>query len=215
MAYITIDENILLVQGGVDPSDKNPASANTTSKQFFSLDLSTSDSWNTASPPWTQLNLDGDSGPASYGHSLSMSPNHRNITVWDQGNASSRGIWSYSLESQKWTKVADWPKELSTQGGLQAVAHPTSGQVYIPSGSNINDSGMLIYDPVRLMVKLAPNPPKDDDNPLKWYGYSFVWSEVRKSFLIIGGGGDVGPYFFEYALDDNNWRELGKALPEL
>ncbi|KAF9119457.1 hypothetical protein BGW39_000288 [Mortierella sp. 14UC] len=212
MAYITIDENILLVQGGADPSDKNPSSAITTSRQFFSLDLTKSASWNTASPPWTQLNLDGDSGPASYGHSLSLSPNRRNITVWDQSNASSRGIWSFNLESHKWTKVADGPKELSTQGGLQAVTHPKNGLVYIPSGSNSNSSDdMLIFDLLSSMVKLAPNPPKEANNLLKWYGYSFVWSEVRKSFLIFGGGGDVGPYFYEYTLDDNSWKELPLA----
>ncbi|KAG0279765.1 hypothetical protein BGZ95_000297 [Linnemannia exigua] len=216
MAYVTIDENILLIQGGINPSDKTAASTTTTSKQFFSLDFTTSASWNTTSPPWTQLNVDGDSGPASFGHSLLVSPNRRNITVWDPTNIGSRGIMTYSLDNHQWTKVGDGPKEFSTQGGLQAVAHPTNGLVYIPSGTNSNDGNMMIFDLLTSVVRLVPMPPRESNNLLKWYGYSFVWSEIRNSFLIFGGGGDVGSYFYEYSVANNSWTDLtlaGNAVP--
>ncbi|KAK3835595.1 MAG: hypothetical protein J3R72DRAFT_494060 [Linnemannia gamsii] len=216
MAYVTIDENILLIQGGVDPSNKTAASTTATSKQFFSLDFTKSASWNTTSPPWTQLNVDGDLGPASFGHSLSVSPDRRTITAWDSTNIAGQGIMAYSLDNHQWTKVVNGPMELSTQAGLQAVAHPTNGLVYIPSGINNSDSDMMIYDLLKSTVKQVPMPPRESNNLFKWYGYSFVWSEVRQSFLILGGGGNVGPYFYEYSVSNNRWNELpleGDAVP--
>ncbi|KAG0375082.1 hypothetical protein BGX24_009562 [Mortierella sp. AD032] len=216
MAYVTIDENILLIQGGVDPSDKTAASTTATSKQFFSLDFTKSASWNTTSPPWTQLNVDGDLGPASFGYSLSVSPDRRTITAWDSTNIAGRGIMAYSLDNHQWTKVGNGPIELSTQAGIQAVTHPTNGLVYIPSGINNSDSDMMIYDLLKSTVKRVPMPPRESNNLLKWYGYSFVWSEVRQSFLILGGGGNVGPYFYEYSVSNNRWDELpleGDAVP--
>ncbi|KAF9931284.1 hypothetical protein FBU30_010513 [Linnemannia zychae] len=51
-------------------------------------------------------------------------------------------------------------------------------------------------------------PPKGSSNPLEWYGYSFVWCELRQSFLIFGGGGDVGPYFYEFNPIIGAWTEV-------
>ncbi|KAF9140844.1 hypothetical protein BG015_001501 [Linnemannia schmuckeri] len=115
---------------------------------------------------------------------------------------------SYSLDTKKWAKVADRPKELTTQPGIQTVAHPTTGLVYIPSGRNNPDGDMMIYDLMTATIKWAPMPPREPGNALQWFGYSFVWSNYRNSFLIFGGGGDVGSYFYEYKLADNAWNEL-------
>lgn len=210
MAYITIDENTLYIQGGIDPSDPNKTSLAAKARQFFSLDLTRPTTWNTtttSSLPWTQLNADGDSGPAAHGHFLLVAPKRRNIAVWDPTGTSS-SIMSYSLDANKWTKVGDQPKELTTIPGLQAVAHPTSGLMYIPSGRNNADGDMLIYDPLTLTTKWTPMPPREPSNGLQFYGYSFVWSSYRNSFLIFGGGGDVGSYFYEFKVSDNSWTEL-------
>ncbi|KAF9276357.1 hypothetical protein BGZ88_001789 [Linnemannia elongata] len=209
MAYITIDENTLYIQGGMDPSDTDKTSSAVKSKQFFSLDLTRPTTWNTTTTtlPWTQLNADGDSGPAAYGHFMSVTPKRRNITVWDPVGINS-SIMSYSLDSRRWTKLGNRPKELTTLPGLQAVADPSSGRVYIPSGRNNVDADMLIYDPLTSTTTWTIMPPREPNNPLQWYGYSFVWSSYRTSFLIFGGGGDVGSYFYEFKVPNNAWTEL-------
>ncbi|KAF9334262.1 hypothetical protein BGZ91_010923 [Linnemannia elongata] len=209
MAYITIDENTLYIQGGMDPSDTDKTSSAVKSKQFFSLDLTRPTTWNTTTTtlPWTQLNADGDSGPAAYGHFMSVTPKRRNITVWDPIGINS-SIMSYSLDSRRWTKLGNRPKELTTLPGIQAVADPSSGRVYIPSGRNNVDADMLIYDLLTSTTTWTIMPPREPNNPLQWYGYSFVWSSYRTSFLIFGGGGDVGSYFYEYKVPNNAWTEL-------
>ncbi|KAF9143068.1 hypothetical protein BGX30_001443 [Mortierella sp. GBA39] len=172
VAYITIDENTLYIQGGIDPFDTNKTSSALKSKQFFSLDLTRLTTWNTTSTtlPWTQLNADGDSGPAAYGHFLSVAPKRRNISVWDPSGTNS-SIMSYSLDANKWTKIGDRPKELTTQPGLQAVSHPTSGLVYIPSGRSNAGGDMLIYDLSARITTWAPMPPRGSSNALQWYGH--------------------------------------------
>ncbi|KAG0317178.1 hypothetical protein BGZ97_005778 [Linnemannia gamsii] len=121
---------------------------------------------------------------------------------------------SYSLDTKKWTKVANRPQGLTTQSGIQAVAHPTNGLVYIPSGRNITDGDMLIFDLKTQMITWAPMPPREPSTVLQWYGYSFVWSSYKSSFFIFGGGGDVAPYFYEYKVRNNKWTELVKQLEE-
>lgn len=209
MAYTTIDENTLYIQGGINPSDTNKTSSARKSKQFFSLDLTRPTTWNTTSTtlPWTQLNADGDSGPAAVGHFLSFAPRGRSISVWDPSGTNS-SIMGYSLDAKRWTKIGDRPMELTTQPGLQAVSHPTSGLVYIPSGRNNADGDMLIYDLLTTITTWAPMPPRESSSALQWYGYSFVWSSYRNSFLIFGGGGDVGSYFYEFNVSDNDWTGL-------
>ncbi|KAK3816982.1 MAG: hypothetical protein JOS17DRAFT_778626 [Linnemannia elongata] len=209
MAYITIDENTLYIQGGIDPSDTNKSSLAAKSKQFFTLDLTRPTAWNTTATtlPWTQLNTDGDSGPAAYGHFLFAAPKRRNISVLDPRGTNS-SIMSYNLDANRWTKAGDQPKELTAIPGLQAVAHPTSGLVYIPSGRDNADGDMLIYDPTTSITTWTPMPSRDPNNGLQFYGYSFVWSSYRGSFLIFGGGGDVGSYFHEFKVSYNSWTEV-------
>ncbi|KAG0282101.1 hypothetical protein BGZ96_000831 [Linnemannia gamsii] len=125
---------------------------------------------------------------------------------------------SYSLDSKKWTKVAERPQGLTTRLGIQGVAHPNNGLVYIPSGRNIIDGDMMIFDLQTQATKWAPMPPRESGTTLQWYGYSFVWSSYRDKFLIFGGGGNAAPYFYEYSVMSNHWTELameGERPPRL
>ncbi|KAF9086521.1 hypothetical protein BGX29_001370 [Mortierella sp. GBA35] len=215
MAYTTIDENTLYIHGGIDYSDQNTTTSSAKSKQFFALDL-TLPSWNTSAPPWRQINVDGDSGPGAYVHSFSVSPDRRTLTVWDP--VLNGTIMNYSLDTKAWTRVSARPAEYTTYGwGVQAASDPTTGFVYTPSGFSNSNNDMFVYDLSAKTATPAPMPPKDGFQ-LKWYAYSFVWSEVRRSFLIFGGEGNFGPYFYEYNPSGSNWTEIpmtGDTPPRL
>ncbi|KAK3816987.1 MAG: hypothetical protein JOS17DRAFT_758787 [Linnemannia elongata] len=190
-AYSTVDESTFYIQGG-----SNVSNSNIIYDQFYSLDLT--QSWNITNPLWSEVTAVGI--PArlkAWGHSISLSSNHKTLTFWNMFNSPPYSA-NYHLDTKAWEEL---PAPLSVQPfGLQiakAATDPTTDRVYIPGGAGNNS--MLAFDPSSKNSTALADPPAVNGTSTNWNGYTFVWSELRKSFLLLGGlNTPASSYFYEY-----------------
>ncbi|KAK3830337.1 MAG: hypothetical protein J3R72DRAFT_455962 [Linnemannia gamsii] len=195
MAYATIDEKTLYVHGGWVRT--------TFTTQFFSLDL-TQDSWDVSSPPWRQLtypNSEFDS--VSYGHSMSVSPDGRTLTVWIY--SAETIVVNYSVTDNRWTRL---PIKYENNNAARAVTDPTTGTVYIPAGtvaeSAVRSNDLVKYNVASgISVEVIPSSVV-----IPQPGYLFVWSKVRKSFILYTGFSNTTNPFYEYTPSNGKWKGL-------
>ncbi|KAF9082568.1 hypothetical protein BGX29_003745, partial [Mortierella sp. GBA35] len=106
---------------------------------------------------------------------------------------------------------------------LQTATDSTTGKIYTPLGYEGNK--MLIYNPAQATPGAASvGAAPDGTSPAGLgtfsaevmpggyqkgsTGYSFVWSEVRKRFILFGGRNVIGAYMWEYHPSTKNWTEL-------
>ncbi|KAH7034400.1 hypothetical protein BKA57DRAFT_476077 [Linnemannia elongata] len=206
MAYNTIDENVFYIQGGsVDPK----VTANSTSSQFYSLDL-TLPSWDTSNPPWKAL--PPPTGPTTltppFRHSMSVSPDRRTLTIFVPNGPGL--ISNFNIGDGSWTPVtAPSPSQLMpVLYGAQAATDPTTGIVYIPPA--YSGASLSIYSPSTGVVTTAPMPPVATAGGLS--RHSFVWNQVRKTFILFGGVITTS-YLSEYDPITGKWAELYASGP--
>ncbi|KAH7056298.1 hypothetical protein BKA57DRAFT_489113, partial [Linnemannia elongata] len=209
-AYATVEESTLYVQGG---HNTNNSDFEDLYAQFFSLDLT--QSWDTSNPPWSEISTI-DPIPAglkeAWGHSISHSRNQKTLTFWNINGSVSYAA-SFHLDTNSWEELPALPwlkQKLNNTQICTAVTDPRTDQVYIPGGA---DKGMLVYSPISKSssVHQMDRTPK---NSTFWSAYSFVWSDVRKSFLYSGGldSGTGSPYFYEYRPGSlNPWSTLNSS----
>lgn len=212
-AYITLNnESTFYIQGGRDYSTLGKTSV---SNQFFSLDL-TQPIWDTSKPPWTPISITNGVAPglATFGHSLSVSPDQHTLTIWDPVDLdavapNAPGIsGNISLTTRMWTPFSVPMKLNQSEGGLQAVTHPRTGLVYTPTGYNNTD--MAIYDFKSHTATSTPLPPQSFGG---WRFYTFNWNEFRGTFFLWGGQGKAGsPYFYEFDASKVQWTEMVSCL---
>lgn len=103
----------------------------------------------------------------------------------------------------------------------RAATHGDTGRIYIPGGAN-NGTMMVVLDPETFVETMVGMPPI----PVGYSGviglYGWVWSDLRKSFLLTCGeflhgepqNGDYLSYnmnsaeSWEYFPDNNTWAPL-------
>jgi hypothetical protein len=190
MAFTTIDEKTLFIHRGM--------SKGLSSAQFFSLDL-TQDNWDVSNPPWKALDPDSFSKNLDIeGHALSVSLDGRTLTAW----IGAENLTNYNVVDNKWTKG---PVPGFILAPMMSVdTDPKTGTVYIPQGIQGNFETLLKYnvasgfttEPIPSFVKLGLSKVK------------FVWSKVRKSF-ILQSIEDMSTYpFYEYTPSNGQWKVL-------
>lgn len=197
MAYTTIDENTLYVQGGQVYNGLE--SAPNASDQFYSLDLT--QSWNTSSPPWKKLTPpDGLKG--AHGHSISVAPDSRTFTIWVFNKTRINVI--YNIDNNTWSSPpSPVSKEVISRIGLKAATDPTTGLVYIPDPGNLRNS-MAVYGP---SLEAVTTLTFDSELGTISENYSFAWCQLRKSFILFTGY-FATVSFFEYSPTTSGWSRL-------
>jgi hypothetical protein len=89
--------------------------------------------------------------------------------------------------------------------GLHATTDPTTGLVYIPV-SNIGSNDMRVFNFAANSSTLGPSAASLVSGQAY---YSFVWNQVRKSFILFTGTLSATPNpFFEFSPSTGQWTKL-------
>ncbi|KAF9545552.1 hypothetical protein EC957_010861 [Mortierella hygrophila] len=212
MAYTTVDGTTLYIQGG-------SARGSNYNNQFYSLDLTIS-GWNASSPPWKVLPVGAGihSAPFTYYHAMTATKDSKKLITW----SAFTGLSTYDFATSVWANNTLGHLNPDAFGGQMSLAlDPTTGLIYVPGRVNMG-AGMLIYDPVATSADVVPMYPRTLLSFLNT-GNSFVWSELRKSFLYFGGFAYVenstvfNQYMFEYQPSTYNWTRIASKdnLPRI
>ncbi|KAG0271672.1 hypothetical protein BGZ95_000474, partial [Linnemannia exigua] len=173
--YVTDGEKTLYIRGGsTTVGGHNPTN------QFFSLDLTTS--WSAASPAWKSLvSASTAAVPVTANNSLAMSGSNQ-LVEW----SATPGLTVYSLDNGSST-FKGFPLGLTAEPGLQIAINPSTGAANVPCGTS-NGDAMAQFNPLtQAAVNAVAMPMGASDIMQKISYYSFVWSTVRSSFLLLGG----------------------------
>ncbi|KAK3830339.1 MAG: hypothetical protein J3R72DRAFT_257899 [Linnemannia gamsii] len=187
VAYATFDEKTFYVNGGWGQMAAVP--------QFYSLDL-TQDNWKVSSPPWRQLNYPSDI-QAEYDHSMTVSLDGRTIALW-VGKVTQ--LVNYSITDNKWTQS---PSGFVSQG-THAATDPTTGTVYI-----LNGTTSISWVNYNIASGFSTEPLPTSLFNLQDTIISFVWSKVRKSFIVhTSEEKSATNPLFEYIPSSGQWKAL-------
>ncbi|KAF9154079.1 hypothetical protein BG015_001901 [Linnemannia schmuckeri] len=202
MGYTTIDEKTFYVLGGEHHSKTD--SLFSFPAQFYSLDLSQS-GWNTSNPPWKALSypatLLGTATGVRSSPFITVPRDQRSLSLWSiMGNDS---LLNYDISSETWTQRLLPAVNTIDGDGLHAATDPTTDTVYIP-GAGSSWNGMLSYGFSTGIFSVAP-----DLGSLGTSGpyYAFVWSQVRKSFILVTSIRSTFS-FLEFSPSSNRWSRL-------
>ncbi|KAG9071500.1 hypothetical protein KI688_005712 [Linnemannia hyalina] len=197
MAYTTINENTFFIQGGLLITGPGTSSSNTS--QFYSLDL-TQPTWNTLNPPWKPLTYPTTLTSTS-GHSMSVAQDNSGFTMWMAPGL----VATYTIGSNSWAQILPTPPAtLFTGSNLHAATDPTSGLVYLPGAAGTPNS-MSVYSS---STGMAPSVPMAPTLVAAGSFYSFVWSQIRKSFIYYGGNAATPNPFFEFSPSAGKWTSM-------
>ncbi|KAG0212086.1 hypothetical protein BGX28_006847 [Mortierella sp. GBA30] len=208
MAYTTVGEDVLYIQGGTADGGLNGVN------QFFSLDL-TQKNWNTSKPPWKNLSLGNgiQAAPFAWEHTMALSKDKQSLIIYDS-TPRAPGVSVFNIANGTWQTKRALPSSppVSDYYGLRSAVDPSSGLMYIPTGTKDNQT--LAYDSNLGSSLLLPNPAASVMNPVVAF-YSVVWSTMRNSVLMYGGRGITpngnvpNPYLAELQPGPSaTWRTL-------
>lgn len=195
MAYATINEDIFYIQGGLVKS--------TPTSQFIALDL-TVPTWDTSSPPWKTLQSPASllKGDITYRHTMSVSPDNQTLSIWGAGASSV--IANYGISSNSWSQITPVPEPIVNSGNsIWAATDTTTGLVYLPGA--YNNVSMAVYDFSKMALTSAPMPPSVVEY---MRNYPFVWSTVRRTFILGDTAVDATDPFVEYSPSTGQWTTL-------
>ncbi|KAG0276359.1 hypothetical protein BGZ96_003340 [Linnemannia gamsii] len=201
MAYTTINEDTFYIQGGTLITGTG---SSTNSSQFYALDL-TQPTWNTLNPPWKALVYPADLNALSptEGHSIAVAPDSNSFTMWIYNP---NLIVEYDVSSGIWSQVRYTPPLTLFKGNdLQAATDPTSGFVYIPGAAGTPNS-MSVYTPSTTGMALSIPIPSTLVAATGFY--TFVWSQLRKTFIYYGGNSATVNPFFEFSPSAGKWTAM-------
>ncbi|KAF9433720.1 hypothetical protein BGZ76_009053 [Entomortierella beljakovae] len=198
MAYTTINEKTLYIQGG------NLYTEST--NQFFSLDLSAN--WSVTNPPWKNLGL-GTSGtfaPNDTECAMVSSMDNSELIVW--GN--NVGISTYNIASGLWSDgMISQPGGLVAAVGKTIEKDPRSGLIY-KLGKTATSQTFISYNPNTKDVRTLSLPLPMI--AVELFYHTLTWSSKRNTIILFGG------YFidqqhnnnitYEYSPDRDLWSEL-------
>ncbi|KAF9307170.1 hypothetical protein BGZ74_009876 [Mortierella antarctica] len=154
--------------------------------QTFAIDLSSN--WDASSPKATELSTTNSLQDAVVPNTALSSDGR--LVVFSKGYSS-----IFNPTTNQWsnpTTIRNFnPKDAFH---LAAAADPRTGLVYVPSGyvngtGNATVTTMLQYDP----IKGTSNSLPMTDGPGIVKGYSIIWSNYLKKFVIYGGYIDADP----------------------
>ncbi|KAF9951025.1 hypothetical protein BGZ72_007359 [Mortierella alpina] len=206
MAYATIDERTLYIQGGSFDSLLK-------SNKLYALDLTqlNEDSQDTSSSPWRVL--DEDTGPRFPGktseHTMTVSKDKQNLII----TASTGTISTFNIASNTWQDPTVVAQSSAIVGLRQAVTDPSTGLVYIPGGAN-SGANMTVYNPADRSASTTISMPSGTGQQ----GLSFfaaAWSTVRQSIILYGGIDTEDRYsnLIEYQPSNSKWVNLQTTGP--
>lgn len=199
MAYTTIDESTLYIQGGIILPP--PGGTVKIASQFYALDLT--QDWNTTNPPWKVLTAPISGAATQFtSQSMTISPDRQTVTLW---NVYPTVAANYSLTDASWTRVPLSPSLIVSGNGIRAATDPTTGAVFIPGVGPFNTNYIVRYNYLNASVTLI-NIPLTLVTALD--SYSFVWCQPRKSFLLFAGNVSGVNAFSEYSPSTNQWNQL-------
>ncbi|CAO3566128.1 unnamed protein product [Mortierella alpina] len=202
MAFATLDEKTLYIQGGFINQQLK-------SNQLFALDL-TQQSWSATSPPWKPLNLGAgpQSAPSTSDHTMAVSKDKQRLIVSNPSGAMS----TYNITSDSWLDPRILEQSPASTGIHQAAMDPTTGYVYIPSGSD-NGASMMVYNPTDGTASTASMPPAAGQQGLSFFGAA--WSTVRQSIILYGGLDSTGmnSHLLEFQPVNSRWVNLNAVGP--
>jgi len=198
MAYGAINEDTFYMQGGLADSNKG---ASTASSQFYSLDL-TQPNWTTSNPPWKALEYPANLATPSYvtyRHTMSFAPDNKLLSLFSAGF-----IANYTISHNSWAQVLPTPKEfVNVTRSVQAATDPATGQIYIPGA--YNNVSMAVYDFKTGHLTSAPLP-SEVSGEIRYY--TFVWSQLRQTFIFANVNNSTANPFFEYSPTTGHWSQL-------
>lgn len=202
MAYATVDENTLYIQGGIILPPLGGAAK--LSNQFYSLDLT--QDWNATSPPWKALPSPSQLAQIS-SQSMTVSPNRQTLTIWSiyPTLAVNYSLSSASSSPSSWTQVPLSVGLIVSGTGLQAATDPTTGLVYIPGAGPLNNNYMVRYSYLTGLSTLI-SIPLTLISVLD--SYAFVWCQPRSTFLLFAGNFISVNSFFEFSPLTSQWSRL-------
>ncbi|KAF9362665.1 hypothetical protein BGX34_005730 [Mortierella sp. NVP85] len=135
---------------------------------------------------------------------MTLSGDQQRLLVFNSDST----VSSYGLGTGLWS-VSTIGIPAGSLRNLMAVAYPTTGSIYIPSGYG-QGLEMLVYEPTTNAVRGQKMSP-DLTAGGSLTGYSFVWSNSRGTMLLYGGmSGPLtpNPNLFEYNPKDGAWSRL-------
>ncbi|KAF9435054.1 hypothetical protein BGZ76_006979 [Entomortierella beljakovae] len=203
MAYVTVGEKTLYVQGG----DSDPSNSDKIVNQFAALDLTKN--WDVSSPPWKSLGAASGTqqAPTTLLHSITASKDQKSLIFWPTVSTNSQlTISVYNIVTNVWTQ-----KTLAVTGAVQdlsdhpAVADPGTGLVYIPGAAG-GGASMIEYNPGTDVINLLPMPAGLGTTPFN--AYSIAWSTVRNSILMSNADKGTTLTIYEYNPGSHTWSTL-------
>lgn len=212
MAYASVQDTTLYMQGGFNTNFTDV---------FYSLDL-TQRSWSIFSPPWKSLpapSIKTDANPrATISNGMTLSKDQTRLILWAEP-----GVFVYDIAAGSWTN-----KTVDSLAGFvplwfnyrRAATHGETGLVYIPGGASAGTK-MVVLNPDTFEAQTVDMPPPNLLNgTISLYGW--IWSDIRKSFLLTCGEfvGQNGAFIgqnsdksFEFFPGNNTWAPLVSAPP--
>jgi hypothetical protein len=202
MAYATVDENTLYVQGGIVLP--LPGGSAKLSNQFYSLDLT--QDWNATSPPWKALPSPPQLAQVT-SQSMTVSPNRQTLTIWSiyPTLAVNYSLSGTPSSPSSWTQVPLSVGLIVSGAGLQAATDPTTGLVHIPGAGPFNNNYMVRYNFMTGLSTLI-SIPLTLVSALD--SYAFVWCQPRRTFLLFAGNVSSVNSFFEFSPSMSQWSRL-------
>ncbi|KAG9071512.1 hypothetical protein KI688_005724 [Linnemannia hyalina] len=176
MAYASIPDTTLYIQGGFDSNYTN---------SFYSLDL-TQNSWLVSSPPWTNRTAPTiiltPTSRASISNGMTVTRDQKRLVIWAEP-----GVFWMDIATGLWqSEVAGNVTTAATMryNYRRAATHGDTGLIYIPGGAD-QGTKMVVLDPETFAVTTVDMPSVLLPGIIGLYGW--VWSDLRKSFLMTGG----------------------------
>ncbi|KAG0316865.1 hypothetical protein BGZ97_006278 [Linnemannia gamsii] len=94
--------------------------------------------------------------------------------------------------------------------GLHAAADPTTEQVYIPGAGSSSWGSMMVHSfTTRLLSSGASYGSLSSGGPYN----TFMWNEVRKTFIQYTGNVPTSYAFLEYSPSTSQWSKLITSGP--
>ncbi|KAF9309082.1 hypothetical protein BG003_010228 [Podila horticola] len=176
--------------------------------QTFAIDLSSD--WDTSSPKTTELSTINSLQDAVVPNAALSSDGR--LVVFSNGYSS-----IFNPTTNQWSNPTTVryfnPKDAFH---LAAAADPRTGLVYVPSGyvngtGNATVTSMLQYDPVKGISNSLPMT----NGPGIVKGYSIIWSDYIKKFVIYGGYIDADPVNILSTYDpaSRTWTQVSATYP--
>ncbi|KAF9983905.1 Multiple epidermal growth factor-like domains protein 8 [Mortierella antarctica] len=206
VAYTTVDEKTLYIQGGIISIVNGSVTGDT--NQLYALDLTRE--WNATNPSWTSVAIGSGTSQVLWGHSMTYSKATNSLIVWS--TVLKPAVYTYSITSNAST-VTQKPLPAKHTGfmKLRAVTDPNTGLVYLPSGMN-NGTEMAVYHPSNgTFTSVAMASPMVMTTAIAYY--SVVWSTLRNSMILYGGFNifdekEGNPYLIEFNPRTASWSRI-------